>query len=205
MKINPTEKEHIREAIIQAEAHTSGEIVTVIAQKSDRYLYISLFWSALLALCFPAFFLLMDWYLPIHYLLASQLMLFCLFWLIIDKTPIKFWLLPKNMGHSCAHKNACEQFIECGVHLTRHHTGIMLFVSVSEHYVEIMADKGISDIVPQEKWDTIIEHFTTHIKNNQIEAGFVEAIYACGDILKNYIPRPDDDINELQDALVEID
>jgi len=30
-------------------------------------------------------------------------------------------------------------------------------------------------------------------------------IYACGDILKNYIPRPDDDINELQDALVEID
>ena len=204
MKIKTLEKEHIREAIIKAEAQTSGEIVTVIAQKSDRYLYVSLFWAALLALCFPALSLLMDWYLPLHYLLASQLLLFSIFWIIIDKTPIKFWLVPKNTAYRCAHKNACKQFIECGVHLTKHHTGIMIFVSKSEHYVEIMADKGISDTVPQEKWDMIVADFITHIKKNEVETGFVDAINACGDILKNYIPRLDDDINELRDTLVEI-
>jgi len=205
MKISPKEKEHIRKAIIEAETKTSGEIVTVIAQKSDRYLYVSLFWAALFSLCFPALFLLMDWYLPLHYLLASQLLLFCLFWLLIDKTPIKFWLLPKSTAYECAHKNACEQFVESGVHLTRDHTGIMLFVSVAEHYVEIMADKGISSVVPQERWNSIIEHFITDIKNNRVEAGFVHAIHACGDILKNHIPIMDDDVNELRDALIEIE
>jgi len=205
MKITPAQKEHIRQAIMQAEKETSGEIVTVIAKKSDRYLYVSIFWGALLALCFPALFIWMDWYLPLHYLLASQLLLFCLFWFIADKTHIKYWLLPKSRAYEMAHKNACEQFIECGIHLTRHHTGIMIFVSEAEHYVEIMADKGISDVVPQEKWNSIVDEFIVHVKNGEIERGFTDAIYACGEILKNYIPISDNDINELKDALVEID
>jgi len=44
------QKTALREQIKQAEAGTTGEIVTVIANQSDGYRYIPMLWAALISL-----------------------------------------------------------------------------------------------------------------------------------------------------------
>ena len=46
-----------------------------------------------------------------------------------------------------ASRLAREQFFEPGLHLTRARTGVLIFVAVAEHYVEIIADEGINALV----------------------------------------------------------
>ena len=76
-------------------------------------------------------------------------------------------------------------------------TGVLLFVSAAEHYVEIIADKGINDVVADDAWQDIVQNFVQHVKQQQVTDGFLTAIAACGELLADHFPATDKDINEL--------
>ena len=81
---------------------------------------------------------------------------------------------------------------------------MLLFVSVAERYVEIIADKGINDKVTQSAWDDIVVGFTKRVKAKEIPEGFLSAISACGKLLAESFPRPEGDVDELPNRLIEI-
>ena len=103
-----------------------------------------------------------------------------------------------------ARRLAREQFYAQGLHLTRGRTGVLLFVSVAERYVEILADEGIHQRVPEGTWDRVVAEFVGRVREGRIAEGFSIAIAACGDILAAQCPREPDDRNELPDRLVQI-
>jgi putative membrane protein len=65
-----------------------------------------------------------------------------------------------------------------------------------------MADKGISKVVDQKVWDSLVRTIIVQIKKGKITDGIVSAIGRCGDILleKGFVITPDD-VNELGDEL----
>ncbi|MEE8176871.1 MAG: TPM domain-containing protein [Acidobacteriota bacterium] len=202
--LSEADKQRITEAIREAERKTSGELVTVIAHAADAYLYIPMLWASLAALTLPAVIWLLPVNLPFPLLYSFQLATFLGLALLFRWTPLKMRLIPKAVKRRRAGRLAWEQFFAQNLHLTRQRTGVLLFVSVAERYVEILADKGINDKVKQDAWDDIVADFIKRVKAGEITEGFLSAIGACGELLAESFPRPEGDVDELPNRLIEI-
>ena len=85
-------------------------------------------------------------------------------------------LVPKRLRHARASRLAHAQFYEQGVQLTREHSGVLLFVSMAERYVEIVADKGIHEKIGEARWQEIVDGFTAKVASGDVAEGFVDAI-----------------------------
>jgi len=198
------DKQQLREAIRQAEAKTQGEIVTVIAHASGNYFYYPTLWAAVLAILSPVVLLALPWSLGPLGIVELQLLVFVLLAVGLRWAPIKRRLVPRDQQRLYCARRAREQFLAQKLHTTRDRTGVLLFVSVFEQHVELLADAGIHARVPEGAWNTLIRHFTARIQDGQIGDGFVEAVNAIGTHLATHFPADGTNPNELPDHLVEL-
>jgi putative membrane protein len=203
-KFTDTDRLRIKEAVVAAEQRTRGEFVVVAARASDHYLATALCWAAGLALILPAPLLLFSHlrYLDIYQL---QVVAFILLTLLFEFMPgLHMALVPKWLRHTKASHLAHAQFYEQGVHLTREHSGVLLFVSLAERYVEIVADKGIHEKIGEERWQKIVNAFVLKVSSGDVVGGFETTISACGEAMAEHYPAKADDEDELSDGLIEI-
>ena len=202
--LNDAEKAQLRDAIRQAEAKTSGEIVTVIARTSGDYFYYPTLWAALLAILSPL--------LPIGLALSFaplgiielQILVFALLALAFRWPPIKRRLVPRAVKRQYCARRAREQFLAQNLHTTRERTGVLLYVSVFEHHVELLADAGFDARFPAGAWDRVVANFTRQVKAGQVASGFSEAVTAIGRELAGHFPADAGNLNELPDHLIEL-
>ena len=204
MFLSDQEKQNIRGAIRAAEALTSGEIVTVIAYTADDYLYIPTLWAGLLALLTPSVLLLLPEPPEYMYVYIVQVLVFVGCSILFRWTPLKMAMVPKAIKYRRANRLANVQFLQQGVHRTEQRNGLLLFVSVAERYVEIMADKGINDAVPDNAWNDIVQEFVAKVKQDKIADGFISAINKSGKLLQTHFPIQANDVDELPNHLIEI-
>jgi putative membrane protein len=198
------EKNRIRQAIEDVERQTAGELVTVIAWQSDDYLYIPTLWAALFALAVPG----VIGYLPFDTLIAhsylAQFSVFIVLAMLFQWPPLKMRLIPRSIKIQRARRLAHVQFLAQDLHHTTQRMGILLFVSMAERYVEIIADKGINDAVEAGTWDRIVNQFVGNVKQGQVAGGFISAIQQCGEVLIAHFPVAANDKNELPDHLIQL-
>lgn len=205
MRFTDDERREITAAVHSAEQHTRGEFVTVVARESDRYTSIALLWAAGLSLLLPGALLLLP--TPMRYLHIYQLQLALFIGLVLLFTLVPrlhMALVPRSIRHARASRLAHAQFYEQGVHLTRDHSGVLLFVSMAERYVEIVADKGIHEKIGEERWRAIVAAFVEQVRKGAVTDGFVGAISACGEAMAEHYPVQTDNPDELSDGLIEI-
>lgn len=208
--LSESEKNRIADTIRDVEKNTSGEIVTVIAHASDEYDYIPILWASFAALLLPWVLLVVGyvWDVPIlgalDVVYPVQIVTFIILILAFRWSPLKMRLIPNSIKSKRAARLSREQFFKHGLHQTRERTGVLVFVSVAERYVEIIADTGINDKVANDAWDIIVNEFVRDVKLGKIADGFVNAVNACGKLLAVDFPRPDGDLDELPNHLIEI-
>ena len=130
--------------------------------------------------------------------LAVFVALLCLFLI----RPIRFLLVPKGVKQARAHRRAVEQFLAQDLHTTTGRTGVLIFVSVAEHYAEVLADTGIDEKVPKGTWKKIVDELTSKIGNGRPADGFVNAIAEAGHHLAQHFPPTVPDPNELPNHLI---
>jgi putative membrane protein len=194
----------IAQAIAAVEAKTRGELVTVVARAADDYAYVPLLWAALLALAIPGVILLSGATALAAHAYTVQVIAFLALAILFSLPPVKLRLVPRALRHARAHRLAVEQFFAQNLHHTAERTGVLIFVSVAERYVEILADEGIHQRMPAGAWDQIVTDFTAQVRAGRIAAGFLQAIDACGARLIEHFPARAGDRNELPDRLIEL-
>lgn len=202
--LNEDDRVRIGAAIADAERRTSGELVTVIAPMADDYLYIPALWAALCALLLPGILLLAGGVVSLEEMYLYQVGLFVAMAVIFRWPPLLIRLIPRGVRMQRARRLAREQFYQQHLHRTEGGTGVLLFVSVAEHHVEIIADHGIDSVVPPGFWQGVVDDFTAQLRAGQVAEGFLHAIAACGDLLAERFPVSADDRNELPNRLVEL-
>lgn len=202
--LTDSEKSQLREAIRNAEAKTTGEIVTVIAQASGDYFYYPTLWAALLAILSP----LLPMAVAVSFaplgIIELQLLVFVLLALVFRWPPLKMRLVPRAVKQQYCARRAREQFLAQNLHTTRERTGVLLYVSVAERHVELLADAGIHAHVPAGTWGAVVNKLTSQVKAGQVGTGFIEAVNAIGAHLAAHFPAATTNPNELTDHLIEI-
>lgn len=80
----------------------------------------------------------------------------------------------------------------------------MIFVSVAERYVEILADQGVAEKVSDDVWNELVSDFIDYIKQDDFTSGYVETIKRCGEIMAVNFPLGTGKENELTNHLIEV-
>lgn len=196
------DKQRISDAIRAVEARTSGELVTVIARESANYSHIPLLWAALVALLLPVPLLLAG--LGTAHIFELQWAAFIALALLLQLPSIKMAVTPARVKRAYAQRYAREQFFAQGLHRTAERTGVLIFVSVAEHYVEVIADEGIHARLTAGAWEHVVADFVREVKAGRVAQGFLRAVDDCGAILVAHFPQARRDFNELPNHLIEV-
>ena len=88
--------------------------------------------------------------------------------------------------------------------LTAGRTGVLVFVSLAEHYVEIIVDEGIAAVVDDSEWTATVEEFVAHVRRGEVARGFERTIEHCREVLWTHFPDAGGKPDELPNHLVEV-
>lgn len=202
--LNQQEQSQVAEAIANVERLSDAELVTVLARQADDYTYIPLLWASVLALLLPGAVHYFGQWTNIYQLILSQWAGFIVLAVIFRVPKIQTRLIPRAVRHWRASNLARRQFLEQNLHHTKGETGMLIFVSEAERYVEILVDRGISAKIPDVYWETIVNRFTARVAKNETAQGFIECIESCGEELQRQIPASGEK-NELPNHLIILD
>jgi putative membrane protein len=200
---SPKDKDRIAAAIAQAESKTAGEIYVVIARGGEDVRYVQVIWAALAALLIP-------W--PLHLLtslstttiLILQALVFVGATLILSQPSIGHRIVPNAIAGERTRRQAYEQFLAHGVHLTQARTGVLIYVTPTDQRVEIVADVGIHSKVGEAAWEELAQEITAAARTGQLVDGILNAIRKAGVLLAEHFPPSARNPNELSDRMVEI-
>lgn len=199
MRISAEDYKTIAAAIGAAERRTCGQLVCVLAHASSSYAHVPLLWASTLALILPwPLIYFTQW--SVEWIFAAQLVTFIVFAILLSWMPLRMMLVPSAVRRAQAHHVALEQFMVRRVSQTANRTGVLIFVSLAEHYARIIADEGIAAKVPNAQWQAAIDALIGHTRDGRIAEGFIAAIERCGAVLAEHAP-PDGSPNALPDRL----
>lgn len=189
-------------AIKAAETRTSGQILCVLARSSCDAGAQAWLYASGLALLTP-WPLLSFTQIPAQHVFAIQVAVFALSYLLLSSTGLGLALLPRAVRRRAAFRVAAEQFYTRGLTRTRRRAGVLIFVSLAEHYARIIADDGLSGKVSEHEWQEIVDRLTSHLREGRVTEGYIGAIDGVAALLARAAP-PDEGANELPDALVRL-
>ena len=84
---------------------------------------------------------------------------------------------------------------------TEHNNGVLIYLLMPEHAIEIVADRGLARHVPPQEWQGLVRQMSAHFQQLQYEEGLIQTIDAVSQHLARHFPRSGDaeQINELPD------
>jgi putative membrane protein len=221
--LSDAEREAISAAVAEAEGHTAGEIVTIMAERSDTYHDVALLWSALVAflalaalVLAPGFYLGLidrvlgtwqpDWHPGKVFALAlfAATIKFTAMWLLQLWQPLRLALVPGPLKHTRVRRRAVTNFKIGAERRTHGRTGVLIYLSLAEHRAEIVADDAIAAKVAPEVWGEAMTTLVGGIRAGRPAEGLTGAIAQVGKVLAEHLPRAEDDVNELPDRVIEV-
>jgi putative membrane protein len=211
-KFSEQDLERIKTAVKDAEDKISGEIVPVIVEKSGFYTIASYKGSMIAAALVFSIIIVLDRYVfdASNTLFYDPVFIFILVLVagVLGSfvpsafTPLLRKLVTQRHLDHATRQRAENAFLEEEIFNTRYRTGIMIFISLFEREVIVMADKGISKVVEQKVWDKLVVDLVNAIRAGKIVDGLEGAIRRCGEVLlEKGFHKTDDDTNELRDDL----
>jgi len=94
-------------------------------------------------------------------------------------------------------ERAIEVFSQLRVWDTEHNNGVLIYLLLADHDVEIVADRGIHGKVGTAGWEVICRRMEAEFRAGRFEAGGLAGIKAVGELLLKHCPNVAGDTDEL--------
>jgi putative membrane protein len=196
---SPSDHAAIESAVRDAETRSSGEIVPYAVERSDRYtraLWTASTLGALVAALAAASIRWAGdfWGGPIVLWIAlppgSGA---ALGWLAALVLPgLRRVLVPPDVLTERVRQRATQAFVEEEVFRTRERTGILIFLSLFERRVVVLADRGLDGRVTPHEWDEVVAGIAAGMRRGQPGSALAEGIRRCATLAARLPPRSDD-------------
>jgi putative membrane protein len=198
----------IQRAVVEAEARTAGEIVPYAVDASDDYHGAEWTAAALGALAGPLIAAavhaaagLWGGWLPL-WLLLPPLAGAAGGYLLALVPALRRRLVPAAVAERRVAARAAQAFVSEEVFATRERTGVLIFVSLFERRVVVLADAGIHSRVAAGEWDRLVAGIVAGVRAGRPGSALADAIRRCGELLAEHgVARRPDDVDELSDGL----
>lgn len=206
---SPADREAVEAAVREGEGRTRGEIVPYVVDQSDEYPNASWKGAALGALLGPLLALAYyhwgsAWGIPVPLWIALPAVAGGGLGFLLSQAspPLRRRLAGREVCERRARRRAAVAFLETEVFKTAGRTGILVFVSLFERQVVVLADSGIHASVPASAWDEISGRLAASLRRGERGPALARAVRECAELLhRQGVERAGDDVNELPDTL----
>lgn len=183
----------------EIENATDAEVVIVVRARSGSYRQADYLFGALVAFA-GLFFLL---FLPVN---------FHAYWVPLDiaglfllGTYLGSWsntlrrlLTTDKFRKAAARTGAAAMFYEAGIANTNAEMGVLIYLSLLERRLELIADRGVLKAVPALAWNQRLAELHQVGKHPDPE-NFLKALRSLGALLAEHLPATGENPNELPD------
>lgn len=201
--LTASERLEIERRVRQAESATSGEIVVMAVGASSRYPAATLVGSGTLALVLAIAAMLLLRSENLWLFLAEFALLFIVAQETVKRIPAlkRLFVSRREMAEE-VEEAAITSFYLRNVHETTDRTGILIYISLFEHSVRVLADTGIDAKVGKQAWQEAVGMITNGIHARRQGEAICAAVDFCGSLLQRHFPQRADDRNELADVMI---
>jgi uncharacterized membrane protein len=85
-------------------------------------------------------------------------------------------------------QRAITMFGKLRVWDTEHNNGVLIYLLLAEHAIEIVADRGLARVVPAANWATLIDGMRGAFRAGRLEEGLAQAVDAVDALLAQHFP-----------------
>ena len=89
-----------------------------------------------------------------------------------------------------ARERAIMLFGKLRVWDTEHNNGVLIYLLLAEHAIEIVADRGIDRHVSREQWAAMAQRMGAAFREGRFEDGLTQALEEVSALLVEYFPLP---------------
>lgn len=200
MRWTTADRALLSEAVRAVEAKSRAELVVAVRSRSDSYNRGSLLFGAVVAWGVLGFELFSPYEFPLDAIFLEPAIIGACAVFLAGTIPgfTRILASPKKRRES-VERAARATFQERGVGLTRERTGVLLYVSLLEREAVVVADKGITDLVPPDVWTPLLSRVVESARRARDAAGLAEAVRFFVEPLAAELPSRADDVDELAD------
>ncbi|MFP5520621.1 MAG: TPM domain-containing protein [Bdellovibrionia bacterium] len=204
--LTAVEVQALTEVVARSETTTRGEIVPVIVKSSSAVRHVpwilALFMMWILSLTnSPVLdFLYQGWYSLLWF--PIFLVFLGLGFVLNHFSWVQRLFTPNADEIAAVNRRAHLEFYLNKINHTQEAVGILIFLSLMERRVVILADKGISQVLPEDTWQKLADELIAAIKAGRAFEGLKVCIESCGTLLSQHLPARAENSNELCNQLV---
>lgn len=200
--LNDDTRRKVRECIVAIEASSGAEVVATVCVTSGHYRHADYLVGSSMSLAALLFYFFYPEPLFDDVALAVVVASFAIGVILsIAATGLRRALVSRKLLDSNVRTAARARFVEQGIADTCKRTGILVYVSLFERRVEVVADTGVPVHRLGKRWTD-----ATGALDRAARAGvgpFLDALRAFAPLLAEAVPRSADDVNELPDDMVQ--
>jgi uncharacterized membrane protein len=78
---------------------------------------------------------------------------------------------------------------------TEHNNGVLIYLLLAEHAIEIVADRGLTRVVPPETWGQMVAGMRDAFRAGSFEDGLAQAVDAVDALLAQHFPLAEGQAN----------
>ncbi|MDB5846347.1 MAG: hypothetical protein JWP29_99 [Rhodoferax sp.] len=103
-----------------------------------------------------------------------------------------------------ARERAVMLFGKLGVWDTEHNNGVLVYLLLADHAIELVADRGLNQHVTPVQWTAMVERMRVPLREGRFEEGLTQALEEVSAVLVQHFPAEATGtrLNELPDAPV---
>ncbi len=210
--LSDKDRARISAAITEVESKTSGEIFCVLAKDVSRYREVPLLWAAVAAFVVPPLLVLLGLHrLALASIFSSwtdesarameglilralstyglvQSGIFLCVAIIVALPGVRRVVTPGTLKQHRVRQAARRHFVAVGERLSRAEPHVLIFASLADRRVELVAHDNIHKAVGEGPWNASVAAVTQGMKAGKAGDGFVKAIEICGAALAEHFP-----------------
>lgn len=204
--INKSEVESLAKKVGELEKGTSVEIVTMVVEKSSVKRHV--FWFLVIASYSILYAAQREFFWDLSFQLATSMGL-----LVVSV--LAAWGLNRLFPHFFTRlftddrdletqvlQRAQVEFHNKNLSATSGHTGVLIFISILERCVVVLADKHVSEKLPKETWKQVVQNLSSDLKRRDLAKGLIRAVEDVSKLVTPLFPAHNDNPNELTDHLI---
>ena len=199
-KFDSAASETLAKAVREIERNTDAEIVIVVRGRSGTYRHADYLCGAAVAVVGLIFVLFSPFEFHTYWVPIDVIGLFIAGAFVCSRTDfVRRLLTTRTFRAQTVRTGAAAMFYEAGIANTSAENGLLIYLSILERRLEVIADRGILKAVPALKWNNAVFELK-QVGRNPESATLVKALDELGALLAQYLPATGENPNELPDG-----
>lgn len=199
-KFEQADGEALAQAVRDIEKDTDAEIVIAVRGRSGSYRQADYLCGSIVALAALAFVLFSPFDFHTYWVPIDVVLAFIAGAYVSGRTNfVRRILTAKKFRAQAARTGAAAMFYEAGIANTAAENGLLIYLSLLERRLEVIADRGILKTVPALKWNNAVFELKRVGRKPEPDE-LVKAIRSVGKLLAEHMPATGENPNELPDG-----